>query len=288
MIGHRFEVHVKSYIWDKATSSWRSEVSLSFLADATKSLRKTKLALLFLSILILPATVVPFAKAQSLSVTLNPSEGSPGTIVLMVISNFQTPSVLTITFGTTNVGTINAHTYSTASMEFQVPYVSPGLYTFTVTCSTGGIATKTFTVIPASSPAPAEIPLETPTETPMDIFPNNHPAITTTEFWSPLTIAIISAGIASASVLTVVYKKRGKQDDPSSPNTSYSQKTSSKETSSYNYRPSVPPTRYNVHAKANQMPTNRQQIPFTKICKHCKQAVRDDLNVCPYCFKRLR
>ena len=254
----------------------------------SKRFSEPTLILLILSMLTLPAAITPLAKAQNPSITLNPSEGSPGTIVLMVISDFKNPCVLSITFGTTNVGTINVRTYSTASMEFQVPQVSPGTYTFTVTCSTGGVSTKTFTVTQAAPPAPTETPTEIPTETPMDIYPTYRPSTTNTEFWSPVTIAIVSAAIASASVLTVVYIKRRKQDVSSSPDTSYNHKPSVQEPSSYNYRSPVPPMRSGTSAKTNQMPINRPQQPFTKICKHCKQTVRDDLNVCPHCFKRLR
>ena len=257
-------------------------------ADMSKRLGKATLILLFLSMLTLPAAITPLAKAQNPSITLNPSEGSPGTIVLMVISDFKTPCVLSITFGTTNVGTINARTYSTASMEIPVPPVSPGTYTFTVTCSTGGVSTKTFTVTQAAPPTPTETPTEIPTETPMDIYPTDPPATTNKEFWSPVTIAIVSAAIASASVLTVVYIKRRKQDVLSSPDTLPNHKPLVQETSSYNYRSPVPPIRSGTPAKTNQMPTNRPPPPFTKTCKHCKQTVRDDLNVCPHCFKRLR
>jgi len=265
---------------------------MKFSVNMSKRFGKATLMMFFLCMLALPLAIIPFAKAQNPSITLNPSEGSPGTIVLIVISDFKTPCVLSITFGTTNIGTINARTYSTASMEFRVPQVSPGTYTFTVTFSTGGVATKTFTVTQAASPTPTETPVETPieepAETPMDIYPTDRPVTTSTEFWSPATIAIICAAIAIASVLTVVYIKRGKQDVSSSQDTSYDRKPTVQEASSYSYRSSVQPARFGTPARTNQMPTNRPQPPFTKICKHCKQTVRDDLNVCPYCFKRLR
>lgn len=264
--------------------------------DMKKSLRKATLALFFLSILALATTLTPIGKAANLSVTLNPAQGPPGTIVLIVISNFQTPNVLSVTFGTTNVRTITAHTYSTASMDFQIPQVSPGTYTVTVTDSTGGVATTTFTVTQASSTIPEETPIETPEETPAWLSPTDSPAAGDTGFWSPLTVGIIAAVIALAGFTTFLYVKRGRQETPSAQDTTqYKPRSSVQATSSYKpassvqdtplhgYRSSVPPTKSPTSTK-----TSSQPPPFTKVCRHCKQNVRDDLNVCPYCFKRLR
>ena len=50
--------------------------------------------------------MAPGAKAQSLSVTLTPSSGSPGTPVIVMITGFQTDMPVSINFGTTNIGSI--------------------------------------------------------------------------------------------------------------------------------------------------------------------------------------
>jgi hypothetical protein len=75
----------------------------------------------------------------------------------------------------------------------------------------------------------------------------------------------------------------------SAPGTSpYGYRSSAQDTSPYypgryvsSTRPMVPPT---ISQTAARRPTQ----PYTKVCKHCKQVVRDDASVCPYCFKRLR
>ena len=71
-----------------------------------KKFSKATLMLLFLSILTLAAIITPVTKAENLSVTLNPSEGPAGTTVMVMISGFQAPDPVSITFGKTNVGTI--------------------------------------------------------------------------------------------------------------------------------------------------------------------------------------
>lgn len=69
----------------------------------------------------------------------------------------------------------------------------------------------------------------------------------------------------------------------------YGYRSSTQQTSPYGYRSSVPPTRSRAPPQFNQTATNRLQPPaHTKICKHCKREVRDDLNVCPYCLKKLK
>jgi len=244
-----------------------------------KRFSKATFVLLFLSILTLAAIITPVAKAGNLSVTLNPSEGPAGTMVVVTISGFQPSDSVSITFDTTNVGTITTYySYNVASMEFTVPQVSLGTYTVTATDSLdGGVATTTFTVTQASSPTPTETPTGASTGIPTWVNPTNSPVIVSTGFWSPLMIAIILAVIAFVSFMTVVYVKRGKQ------------KTSQvQETSLYKPRPSVPSMKPTAASKINQPATNSLQPPFTKACRHCKRTVKDDLNVCPYCLKRLK
>jgi hypothetical protein len=56
---------------------------------------------------------------------------------------------------------------------------------------------------------------------------------------------------------------------------------------SYGYRqqqssPSV------TTSSSTQSSSYSRPPPYTKICSHCKKAVRNDQNICPYCDKRLR
>lgn len=272
------------------------------LAYGGKRLSNATLSILFMSIIILTATIIPIVTAQSLSVTLNPSQGSPGTTVLAVIAGFKAPTTLSVTFGAAMIRTITASMYSTLSMDFPVPEVSLGSYTVTVTSSTGGVATATFTVTQAASPTPEpeETPNETPEETPILGGPTVSPLTEGTGFWSPLAVALIAAAIASASLVTFIYVRRGKQEPPlTQDNTPYKPRSQAQEPSSYKPGSSVQqPTPYSYRLSGSstattaptgisQVAANRSQVS-TKVCKHCKQNVREDMNVCPYCFKRLR
>jgi hypothetical protein len=267
-----------------------------------RSLSDAALSILFLSVIISTATMTPIVVAQSLSVTLNPSQGSSGTRVLAVIAGFKAPTTLTISFGTTNVRTITASMYSTLSMEILVPEVSPGTYAVTVTSSTGGVATATFTVTQNASPTPepAETPNQIPEETPIWGGPTDSPITEGAGFWSPVTVALIAAAIASAGFITFFYIRRGKQEPLLTQDTTpYKPRSPVQETSSYKHSSQVQQPTPHSHrllgsstgptapARPIQTAANRSQTP-TKICRHCKQNVREDMNVCPYCFKRLR
>jgi hypothetical protein len=255
-----------------------------------KKFSKATLMLLFLSILTLAIIITPVAKAENLSVTLNPSEGPAETTVMVMISGFQAPDPISITFDKTNVGTIPTYySYPNASMVFTVPPVSLDTYTVTATDSLGGgVATATFLVTqaPPTTPTPTGIPTGTstglsPTESPV--------TVSSSGFWSPLAIAITAVVIAFAVFMTAVYVMRGRQKP-----------LSYEEASLYEPKPSTPsktpnaPSKINQPyqpyqpSKINQPATNIQQRPFTRVCSHCKRTVRDDLNICPYCSKRLK
>ena len=264
--------------------------------DMEKSFSKATLVLLFLSILTLAAIITPVAKAENLSVTLNPSEGPAGTTVIVMISGFQASYPVSITFDKTNIGTITIpYGFDFQSMEFTVPPVSLGTYTVTATPSLGsGVATTTFTVTQAPSTTPTAAPTGS-----TGFSPTNVPVtVSSSGFWSPLAIAITAVVIAFAIFMTAVYVIRGKQKP-----------LPYREDSAYEPRPSTPsknpnsPSNINQPyqpyqsskinqpyqpSKINQPATNIQQPPFTRVCKHCKRTVRDDLNICPYCSKRLR
>ena len=147
-------------------------------------------------------------------------------------------------------------------------------------------------------------------------------------FWSPLAIGIVAFVVAVACFTTVVFVRRGRQgpvrleDDssykpgspvgstqptnykptaqeaspygyrPTSQPTSpygYRSRSPARETSLYSSRYSAQPTRYTATPQYTQTATSRLQPPtHTVVCKHCKRDVREDLSICPYCFKKVR
>jgi hypothetical protein len=240
-----------------------------------KKFSVTALVLPFLSVLILVLIVTPVTKADASTMWLDPPQGPAGTMVIAHIRGLPGPS-LDVTFDTINIGpATNWPGTTSANLLFKVPQVPPGTYDVTAACYEGSVA-ATFTVTQSTSPTPPETS-DGPDGTPTGSGPTNPPVTANTGFWSPLTIAIISAVIAGAVFATALYVKRGRQ-----------QTSQYQETSHYEPRFTVPSKKPNAPSKINQPTNNSQQSPYTKICRHCKQAVRDDLNVCPYCFKRLR
>jgi hypothetical protein len=282
-----------------------------------KSFIKVTLALLFLSVFTLVVIMAPVVKAQSASLTFTPSEGPPGAQVIVTIKNFQNPDTVTVKLDTINVGTFTtSYGYTVESMLYTIPVIAPGTYTVTATGSAGDSATATFTVTQASATvSPTYIAV-----TPYGGIPSK------TGFWSPLAIGIVAFVVAVACFATVVFVRRGRQGpvsvednsnykpsvsventQPYKPKSTvqetspygyrsstqqtapYSYRSSVQRASPYSYRSSVPPTRSTAPPQFNQTVTNRPQPPaHTKICKHCKREVRDDLNVCPYCMKKLK
>jgi hypothetical protein len=91
-------------------------------------------------------------------------------------------------------------------------------------------------------------------------------------------------GYRSSTQQTSTYGYRS----PAQQTSPYGYRSSIQQTSPYGYRSSVPPTRSTVPPQFNQTATTRSQSPaHTKVCKHCKRDVREDLRVCPYCYKKL-
>jgi hypothetical protein len=199
-----------------------------------------------------------------------------------------------------------------------------GNYASTKFTITSGSALQT---LPPSSPSPPSSS-QTPTKTNTPQSTGSYPYIQPTQspitarggFWSPLTLALVLVAGAIAFIIpvTFIYRRRGNKEIsfeeeqaikspklPTPPNKlttgtaygqsdRYSHQFSMRPTESIRYNQpgsyapqslsrSPVPTKYTKPAN-----TRVQQTYSTKICRHCKQKVREDLNVCPYCMKRLK
>jgi hypothetical protein len=309
-----------------------------------KSFSKATLAVLFLSIFALVVMTAPVAKAQGITVTLNPSSGPPGAQVIVIASNYPTGDTqFSVKFDSTDEPSIYTGTWTgSGSAAFYVPTVATGKYTVTVTDQNGVSGTATFTVtqppVVVITPAPTGTSTGaspgTGTSSTGPSGPTYYPVTpyggvpSKSGFWSPLAIGIVAFVVAVACFTTVVFVRRGRQgpvrlEDDSSykrgppagstqptsykstaqeaspygykpsaqPTSQYSYRSrySAQETSPYSSRYSAPQTRYTATPQYNQTATARLQPPaHTKVCKHCKRDVREDLNVCPYCFKKLK
>ena len=199
------------------------------------------------------------------TILLSSTQGPKGTMVSVTGSGFTSGGSVSINFGTTNVASTSADASGGISALFTIPSVSPGTYSVTATGAGGRYAAATFTVTQAISTGPS------------GLYPTQGPIGARTEFWSPLVIVVIVAAIALTTIsMAFVYRRRGKQE-------------TSLEEERPIYKPlSAPSKKPTVTSRITQSASYSQQPPNTKICPHCKQIVKDDYNVCPYCRKRLR
>ena len=248
----------------------------------------------------------------SASIGLSPTQGSAGTSVTVDGQGFSIGVSVGINFDDTNMVTVSADSSGKIHATFTVPSTTTGAHTIKAVGSGGTYDTAMFTVPSAFSSGTT------------GQYPTNKPGQTQTAakggFWSPLTIGLVLAAAAIAFIVPVafVYRRRGSQEmvfeeehpiyDPKMQTPSkkptvttsygqpdrYSHQFSMRPTEAIRYnqpgsiRPQVP-NRPTVAPKYNQPTSSRAQQSYsTKICRHCKQTVREDLNVCPHCMKRLK
>ena len=211
-----------------------------------------------------------------------------GTNVLVAITNYpstDSTSTFSITFGSIPEKPIEvAYWESFAGGNFNVPSVTPGTYTVTCKDSSSLSATTTFTVTKPTFGTQTKAPT------------------TNAGFWTLLTTAIVAAFSAGATCFAVYfYVNRRRHDKPSvaSEKNSVDKPKTSTQTLPYRYKSpqetlssqksEVPHARSTLSPKINQAaPNHSQPATLTKMCKHCKRQVRDDLNICPYCMKKLK
>jgi hypothetical protein len=175
--------------------------------------------------------------------------------------------------------------------------------------------TPTPTATPKSSPTVAPSPTEIHWN-----FPTTNPTKTSTVqgsgFWSPINIGLVTAALVGFTVpLVFFYFRRGKQEillEKERPiNTqelpvSNKSLTSSRYPSSYQSQQYTQPTATKRYGQPTPYSTRQQPSslsmttrsvqssstsrvpPYTKTCPHCKRAVRNDQNVCPYCYKKIK
>lgn len=164
---------------------------------------------------------------------------------------------------------------------------------------------------PASSPSPTEFPWNFPS-----ISPTTNPTVQSGGFWSPLTIGLVALALVAFTVpLAFFYLRRGKQkmlreeelsfkaqELPGSNRpvvssryqSSYQSQQSTKPTVTMRYgQPSAYSTRQQPSSSSlttrSTLSSNTSRLPpYTKTCPHCKRAVRNDQNVCPFCDKRIK
>jgi hypothetical protein len=244
--------------------------------------------------------------AASPTLTISPDNGPVGTQVQVTGEGFNQDSSITISFAGSTVATTKSDSKGDfPAYVFIVPAsVSPGNYAFIATDTDGDTGNTLFNVtsgsslvISLASPTPIGTSAGTSTGTSTGLSPTNVPVTASSGFWSPLTIAITLVVIAFAVFMTAFYIRRGRQKPLTYEQASrYEPKPSTPSktpTSSSNINQPYQPSKINQSyqryqtSTINQPATNIQQ-PHTIACRHCKRTVRDDLNICPYCSKKLR
>jgi hypothetical protein len=233
---------------------------------------------------------------SSAAVSLSPTQGPPGTTVKITGSGFTVGGSASINFGTTYISGPTADGSGGISATFNIPTMSPGIYTVSISGTGGKYASATFTVTQIGS---------TPG---IGSSSTANPTAKKASFWSAQVIAVIIAiaAIAIVTPIMLIYRRRGKQEmlveeeyQPYKPQPS---PTPIKKTNPASKYDQFPTTRYSQAASysptltkkpaltpaRNQLGGSVRQQFNTKICPHCRQTIRDDYNVCPVCRKKLR
>jgi hypothetical protein len=285
-----------------------------------KRFSKTKFASLFLSVLILAIIVAPMGKAASPSISTDPTQGPAGSTVMVYIRGYPALDSVNITFGEKKLATATTDKWALLNVLINVPQLSSGTYDITASGSTG-VASCKFVVTQSSSPTH----ISTPRSTSTGATPSHNPATASNEFSSTLIYGG-AAIIAVVAVLLVFFMLRARgagkakrfdllqkeeppsyrpKPPPTPPSTPapFASTITSKPylTAAERYgRPTTyqPATYGQQSAKSSvtSRPTtpsytpsyNQQSSSGEKICPHCKQTIRGDYNVCPYCYKRLK
>lgn len=241
--------------------------------------------------------------SSSATLWLNPVQGSEGTGISVSGSGFSSGGPVSISFDSKSVASTSADAFGAITTFFAVPSASIGAHIVTAT-GVGGIhASATFAVAQKSS---GGVIASSPTQS----------SEVNANFWSPLMIVAVLLLVAISAIipLILVNRRRGEQEGPLDeappaygpppayrPGLSPMRKNSVAISKANQYYPGSSKyprsidSRINLSSKMYSSPEQRStsskyspQPANTKICRHCKQIVRDDYNVCPYCRKRLR
>jgi hypothetical protein len=319
---HKHQIlYVKNvnYLWEGAEFHLQA-----CFTDMKKSFSKATLVLLFLSIFALAVIIAPVAMAQSITVTLSPSSGAPGAQVIVYASNYPIgDTTFSVKFGSTAEPSIYTGTWTnTGSAAFNVPTVSTGKYTVTVTDQNGVYGTATFTVtqppLVVITPGPTGSSTGTGTASTAPSGTTYYPVApyggvpSKSGFWSPLAIGIVALVVAVACFTTVVFVRRGRQGpgsaeaysnykpQPSVENTqTYASKATVQATSPYGYRSSTQTTSPYGYRSSTQttspygyrssvQPTRSTAPPQFNQDVTSRPAPPTHTKVCKYCKRDVR
>jgi hypothetical protein len=242
------------------------------------------------------STQPPSTGLSSANIWLSPSQGPQNSQVVISGSGFSSGGPVSINFDSQTLASTSANSLGAINLAFYVPLTSIGTHTISALGEGGRRATATFTVTQGFS----------------SIITSTSPTSNSTQnagFWSTTTIAIalLLGAVAIVVPLTFLYRRRGKKEtllsaEPPTYKPSEMPPPSRYPTPTHYHQPYEPKSRYNQNSVTQRPrpyygPTretypkpSRYNIPqpSTKICKHCKQVVREDYSICPNCHKRLR
>jgi hypothetical protein len=256
--------------------------------------------------------------AGTASITLSATQGNVGKAITLKGTGFGAGSFITINFASTYVAAASADSSGNVNVGFTVPMENAGFYTVSASTSQGIYASTTFTVttgLPGSNQntgtsnggfwtgintlavglvvaAAVIVPTtfvymrrsrrEPLIEEEQPVIQPQAPSYTRTP--SNTSTYNKPAGIASRYDQFASYNHSTRHGQASKPYTTSSARSTSS-LGSYNAISSQAPRRPASPTTYSQ-PNRSPQPTNTVTCRHCRQTVRADYNICPYCKKK--
>jgi len=128
---------------------------------------KKPLSTMILSIFVITASIVALAvmppASASISVTITPTSGPPGTVVQVSCTGFTPNGKAQASINGTVLGSKTANSSGDINFDVTVPDYAAGQYTFVgEDLTTGATVTTTFTITSSTAASPTATPTSTP------------------------------------------------------------------------------------------------------------------------------
>jgi len=261
--------------------------------------------------------------AGAVSIALSATSGNVGKPVTVTGSGFGAGSFVTINFASTYVAATTADSSGNINIGFTVPMENPGFYTVSATTSQGVYTSQSFYVTSGagstSNPSTGStsggfwtglnilavglvvaaaviIPVtfvymrrgknEPHLEQEQHFVQPQTPSYSRTS--PPTSTYNKPASIASRYDQFASYGRQTSHAPPTTGPYASQYSRSSVGSSSYSGRSSEVTRRPTIATSHSPPIRSNPQPANTVVCRHCRQTVRADYNICPYCRKKLR
>jgi len=259
--------------------------------------------------------------AEDQTLRLNPTFGKVGDSIKLYAYGFAQGSLCKIRFENTEILRNYANDSGTLEMTIQVPALTAGQHTVSVTDASGTSASTQFTITTiigyttttgqpsqSASAAPTSNPFQTQTPS-ISFKPSTATPKPGESFWNNTTLGIVAVAVVIAIIvpLALFYRRgSGRKDLLSEEETSNAQQPAAP---AYPSAPAASRYQSSTGSRYGQSPssssntllrptfstsrptaTSRYAQPTTAMrnCPRCNHPIRSDYSICPYCHKRLK